>query len=170
MSGCAATVDQDQLVTRAQSTQVEEAGVGRETVLGKLVLDRTGELRKRVQRVVDGAETLLLEILGGDDGHRRRALDLRALDARTGYRDAIQFGGFLAGLGRFRGGLLLFLVGCVLCERCADHWQRHRGKQRDAETVWLDSGRTCSHDFPRSEEHTSELKSLMRISYAVFCL
>src|SRR3546814_3194116 len=27
--------------------------------------------------------------------------------------------------------------------------------------------RTC---FPRSEEHTSELQSLMRISYAVFCL
>src|SRR3546814_10380918 len=24
--------------------------------------------------------------------------------------------------------------------------------------------------FPRSEEHTSELKSLMRISYAAFCL
>src|SRR3546814_1397748 len=31
----------------------------------------------------------------------------------------------------------------------------------------------CSPDFPRllrSEEHTSELQSLMRISYAVFCL
>src|SRR3546814_1105799 len=27
--------------------------------------------------------------------------------------------------------------------------------------------RSCSH---RSEEHTSELQSLMRISYAVFCL
>src|SRR3546814_5581820 len=26
----------------------------------------------------------------------------------------------------------------------------------------------CNH--PRSEEHTSELQSLMRISYAVFCL
>src|SRR3546814_18932784 len=26
------------------------------------------------------------------------------------------------------------------------------------------------HDYPRSEEHTSELQSLMRISYAVFCL
>src|SRR3546814_9847199 len=26
------------------------------------------------------------------------------------------------------------------------------------------------HDQPRSEEHTSELQSLMRISYAVFCL
>src|SRR3546814_8920145 len=27
-----------------------------------------------------------------------------------------------------------------------------------------------SSDVPRSEEHTSELQSLMRISYAVFCL
>src|SRR3546814_9389079 len=26
------------------------------------------------------------------------------------------------------------------------------------------------HDLVRSEEHTSELQSLMRISYAVFCL
>src|SRR3546814_4351443 len=29
---------------------------------------------------------------------------------------------------------------------------------------------TGSFDEPRSEEHTSELQSLMRISYAVFCL
>src|SRR3546814_1124770 len=28
----------------------------------------------------------------------------------------------------------------------------------------------CSHAATRSEEHTSELQSLMRISYAVFCL
>src|SRR3546814_5156203 len=28
----------------------------------------------------------------------------------------------------------------------------------------------CSHACGRSEEHTSELQSLMRISYAVFCL
>src|SRR3546814_3818072 len=28
----------------------------------------------------------------------------------------------------------------------------------------------CCSDFARSEEHTSELQSLMRISYAVFCL
>src|SRR3546814_4371423 len=27
-----------------------------------------------------------------------------------------------------------------------------------------------AHRLPRSEEHTSELQSLMRISYAVFCL
>src|SRR3546814_7598037 len=32
-------------------------------------------------------------------------------------------------------------------------------------------GRTCrSDEVWRSEEHTSELQSLMRISYAVFCL
>src|SRR3546814_10160964 len=29
---------------------------------------------------------------------------------------------------------------------------------------------TCEHAGRRSEEHTSELQSLMRISYAVFCL
>src|SRR3546814_4904704 len=34
-------------------------------------------------------------------------------------------------------------------------------------TVATDTSHGCS---PRSEEHTSELQSLMRISYAVFCL
>src|SRR3546814_6042130 len=38
-----------------------------------------------------------------------------------------------------------------------------------------DRGHTCGRSaegvaFDRSEEHTSELQSLMRISYAVFCL
>src|SRR3546814_2135392 len=32
------------------------------------------------------------------------------------------------------------------------------------------STNTPQHDATRSEEHTSELQSLMRISYAVFCL
>src|SRR3546814_2931740 len=32
------------------------------------------------------------------------------------------------------------------------------------------TGVEASHDKIRSEEHTSELQSLMRISYAVFCL
>src|SRR3546814_6268703 len=34
----------------------------------------------------------------------------------------------------------------------------------------VDSVSRFSPDFLRSEEHTSELQSLMRISYAVFCL
>src|SRR3546814_1528043 len=41
---------------------------------------------------------------------------------------------------------------------------RHRPFQRDA--AFLQVG----EDLARSEEHTSELQSLMRISYAVFCL
>src|SRR3546814_5237851 len=32
------------------------------------------------------------------------------------------------------------------------------------------AGRARRYKFSRSEEHTSELQSLMRISYAVFCL
>src|SRR3546814_10834732 len=44
----------------------------------------------------------------------------------------------------------------------------HRLTSHDIETVSaLHIGAIC--DF-RSEEHTSELQSLMRISYAVFCL
>src|SRR3546814_10006960 len=35
---------------------------------------------------------------------------------------------------------------------------------------WLLAGRTPYQASDRSEEHTSELQSLMRISYAVFCL
>src|SRR3546814_8980246 len=34
----------------------------------------------------------------------------------------------------------------------------------------LYSFRRCPYAIRRSEEHTSELQSLMRISYAVFCL
>src|SRR3546814_10252414 len=37
-----------------------------------------------------------------------------------------------------------------------------------ATTIMMANG--DSNDFLRSEEHTSELQSLMRISYAVFCL
>src|SRR3546814_2642375 len=35
--------------------------------------------------------------------------------------------------------------------------------------LW-ENGKLGIHSTPRSEEHTSELQSLMRISYAVFCL
>src|SRR3546814_4735459 len=40
------------------------------------------------------------------------------------------------------------------------------GQRRDARDQVADRARAIS----RSEEHTSELQSLMRISYAVFCL
>src|SRR3546814_2671144 len=43
---------------------------------------------------------------------------------------------------------------------------RHLGL--DSVTLWPAARQRCSAG--RSEEHTSELQSLMRISYAVFCL
>src|SRR3546814_3811915 len=39
-----------------------------------------------------------------------------------------------------------------------------------AEAVYLGDRVVIMSRHPRSEEHTSELQSLMRISYAVFCL
>src|SRR3546814_2206349 len=36
--------------------------------------------------------------------------------------------------------------------------------------VYVEHGSVHVADLTRSEEHTSELQSLMRISYAVFCL
>src|SRR3546814_3848501 len=54
--------------------------------------------------------------------------------------------------------------------RCHLHLPR-RGEVRDTagRGCLADAGRRRQHGS-RSEEHTSELQSLMRISYAVFCL
>src|SRR3546814_10642182 len=71
---------------------------------------------------------------------------------------------------------------------CGDSAAPCRAVRRRARNGSRDSCRRCSQvrtaraggvlviasgqrrDIPRSEEHTSELQSLMRISYAVFCL
>src|SRR3546814_7460965 len=45
---------------------------------------------------------------------------------------------------------------------------RERADPENSGIVDQDIG--CAKSLPRSEEHTSELQSLMRISYAVFCL
>src|SRR3546814_2807446 len=50
-------------------------------------------------------------------------------------------------------------------ERCVGKGLAHVQRQR---VVLAAMCFVCDHD--RSEEHTSELQSLMRISYAVFCL
>src|SRR3546814_4593522 len=76
-----------------------------------------------------------------------------------------------------------FSIYCLLPFRSADPIKDGRSKRAEAG----DRGRTAQSPFPlataailnstvpqaqacRSEEHTSELQSLMRISYAVFCL
>src|SRR3546814_7089472 len=45
---------------------------------------------------------------------------------------------------------------------------QHKGK--NAQSPLNDAAREPRQQRVRSEEHTSELQSLMRISYAVFCL
>src|SRR3546814_2368391 len=47
---------------------------------------------------------------------------------------------------------------------------RDGGYRDQARYRWAHNVAYQARDKPRSEEHTSELQSLMRISYAVFCL
>src|SRR3546814_1868407 len=47
---------------------------------------------------------------------------------------------------------------------------RHLGMVFQSYAVWPHMTVRQNVAYPRSEEHTSELQSLMRISYAVFCL
>src|SRR3546814_7586691 len=62
----------------------------------------------------------------------------------------------------------------TLAARCSSMplWERRpeRGSLRKRRRVTTDLGRLLRAPLPRSEEHTSELQSLMRLSYAVFCL
>src|SRR3546814_5789895 len=51
----------------------------------------------------------------------------------------------------------------------ADRGDEERQPARAAEPIDAER-RATDQDLARSEEHTSELQSLMRISYAVFCL
>src|SRR3546814_7606474 len=46
----------------------------------------------------------------------------------------------------------------------------NNSKPLDTHFARLTVAKTCRRAYMRSEEHTSELQSLMRISYAVFCL
>src|SRR3546814_10433071 len=62
--------------------------------------------------------------------------------------------------------------------RCIEAWGEHRPMiglitahpHPDRRPADFDPNAPCKHFIQRSEAHTSELQSLMRISYAVFCL
>src|SRR3546814_3548397 len=106
---------------------------------------------------------------------RLDAVDLRAfLDRRVGDDDALQPRGVaLIGGGRILGG-----GGKRYGRRneadAAEREERSRSAVRltiglDHEHPFWSQNQSCRM-LMRSEEHTSELQSLMRISYAVFCL
>src|SRR3546814_1133923 len=63
-------------------------------------------------------------------------------------------------------------IGLVGEEDAGRMLAQHRPQLRQLRRVDLHLGRVAAEHHavePRSEEHTSELQSLMRISYAVFC-
>src|SRR3546814_6353748 len=81
--------------------------------------------------------------------------------------------------GRVAGvlGMLVEVVGLEqalsIGSRCAIHAQGRRPQENRrviCEVIGFRQRRALLLPFGRSEEHTSELQSLMRISYAVFCL
>src|SRR3546814_10388302 len=49
-------------------------------------------------------------------------------------------------------------------------YKKHQEFNRDLTGANFTQNSVFGFEFRRSEEHTSELQSLMRISYAVFCL
>src|SRR3546814_4720996 len=67
------------------------------------------------------------------------------------------------------------LSGLAFCGICGGSWTVRGGeywgcgRHRESGAAACSNNRTVRSDT-RSEEHTSELQSLMRISYAVFCL
>src|SRR3546814_5874368 len=84
-----------------------------------------------------------------------------------------------AKLSGISGQMTRLLPKCVLnladsLERCTRSMTKMMSAQAKSSGVtglaasWLKPAEDVS--IPRSEEHTSELQSLMRISYAVFCL
>src|SRR3546814_5543725 len=68
--------------------------------------------------------------------------------------------------------LLCLHGGGFISGSAASHGQMyaHLAKAVGCQALVLDYPLAPEEPFPRSEEHTSELQSLMRISYAVFCL
>src|SRR3546814_1238143 len=77
------------------------------------------------------------------------------------------------GLVQFVGAFLVMAVGASLAGLLSlttvvvNWFDRHRAKALSLMATGMSLGGLT---IPRSEEHTSELQSLMRNSYAVFCL
>src|SRR3546814_2342764 len=65
------------------------------------------------------------------------------------------------------------IIGAHLPIACGSAWRAQYKGQSDVSVCFFGDGTTnigAFHEALRSEEHTSELQSLMRNSYAVFCL
>src|SRR3546814_5017032 len=115
--------------------------------------------------------------------HRREAVNARTgtrewqLRRRERTRQLIELGGLVvkAGLVDVADDDRAMLYGAFL--RIAEKLRSDEGahaaalwRKRGARAFESEVAAAALRDALRSEEHTSELQSLMRISYAVFCL
>src|SRR3546814_1286052 len=110
--------------------------------------------------------------------------DVCSSDLCVGRLQQTVLGGATCGLSAKHGfqGLTTGVVGCRPSSRARlgwnkreVRWDNERSSARNGEfvrsvPVEYTPARTTGGKAERSEEHTSELQSLMRISYAVFCL
>src|SRR3546814_4343176 len=95
----------------------------------------------------------------------RRASDLQGTSLQRAQHDR------LACAGRMVSNVVDLSRARDTGARCAAVRRRHRGVPAGSRQARNDAGAPAPTGAgPRSEEHTSELQSLMRISYAVFCL
>src|SRR3546814_8446140 len=97
---------------------------------------------------------------GGVSGHHGILCGRGGRDAEIGMRRPYSKGGGAAISGGSSGRPA---ASAARIAAISSSIERTRSRQRRWVPGWISTG-------PRSEEHTSELQSLMRISYAVFCL
>src|SRR3546814_8850108 len=65
---------------------------------------------------------------------------------------------------------LVFVISTAIAVGILYVVARIKGRPFGVKAYWEERRRPTTSKSMRSEEHTSELQSLMRISYAVFCL
>src|SRR3546814_10313182 len=112
------------------------------------------------------ASTRALSLIAGDDPVRRETIERAAVICRVA-PSHVRFGNFEVFYYRGQTERLAPLADHIINE----HFAELRALP-DRYARWLGEvvERTARLIAQRSEEHTSELQSLMRISYAVFCL
>src|SRR3546814_1649546 len=100
------------------------------------------------------------DLLHAAEMMRVRIQDLFAQDARRHRRFTCEDVGFYLDFSKQRANeQTMMLLQSLARQQGLDSWRQR-----------LFAGAHVNNSEDRSEEHTSELQSLMRISYAVFCL
>src|SRR3546814_8763270 len=102
-----------------------------------------------------------------------RGIPIRSISRAIAVLQAINRGGSLTMMEIARASAVPYPTACRIVQTLLHEGlvERESARKRYQPTALV---QTLAHGFQghgaRSEEHTSELQSLMRISYAVFCL